>query len=329
MKAIVQDKYGEAEDVLRLADIERPHIAADEVLLRVHAAGLDRGVWHIMAGLPYPIRLAGYGVRAPKNPIIGTDLAGRVEAVGADVTNLHVGDEVYGAGHGSFAEYARADAGKLARKPFNLTFEQAAALPVSACTALQAVRDRAKVQPGQRVLVIGASGGVGTYIVQIAKALGAVVTGVSSAGKADLVRALGAERVIPYETEDFAATDQRFDVILDTGGMAPLARLRRVLAPRGTLVIVGGETGGRLLGGSERALRAMALSPFVGQRLGTFVASVKGDDLNELTALVESGQVKPIVDRTYPLSEVAEAIRYMQAGKARGKVVITVESGGT
>jgi NADPH:quinone reductase-like Zn-dependent oxidoreductase len=325
MKAIVQDKYGEAADVLRLDDIDRPQIAAHEVLLRVHAAGLDRGVWHIMAGLPYPIRLAGYGVRAPKNPVIGTDVAGRVEAVGAAVTNVQIGDAVYGAGHGSFAEYSRADASKMARKPNNLTFEQAAALPVSACTALQAVRGRAKVQPGQQVLVIGASGGVGTYIVQIAKALGAVVTGVSSAGKADLVRSLGAERVIAYETEDFADAGKRFDVILDTGGMASLTRLRHALAPRGTLVIVGGETGGRLLGGSERALRAIAVSPFIGQKLGTFVASVNADDLNELTALVESGQVKPMVDRTYPLSGVAEAIRYMQAGQARGKVVITME----
>jgi NADPH:quinone reductase-like Zn-dependent oxidoreductase len=324
MKAMVQDKYGEAEDVLRLADIERPQIAADEVLLKVHAAGLDRGVWHIMAGLPYPIRLAGYGVRAPKNPVIGVDLAGRVEAVGADVTDVQIGDDVYGVGHGSFAEYSRAAADKIARMPSNLTFEQAAALPVSACTALQAVRDRAKVQPGQRVLVIGASGGVGTYLVQIAKAFGATVTGVSSAGKADLVRSLGAERVVDYETEDFATEGTLYDVILDTGGMASLSRLRRALTPRGTLVIVGGETGGRLLGGSERALRAMAVSPFVGQKLGTFVASANAKDLNELRALVEAGQVKPSVDRTYPLSGVAEGIRYMQAGKARGKVVITI-----
>jgi NADPH:quinone reductase-like Zn-dependent oxidoreductase len=325
MKAMVQDKYGEAEDVLRLADIERPQIAANEVLLRVHAAGLDRGVWHSMAGLPYPIRLAGYGVRAPKNPVIGSDLAGRVEAVGHDVTNVEVGDDVYGVGRGSFAEYSRATADKLARMPRNLTYEQAAALPVSACTALQAVRDRAKVQPGQQVLVIGASGGVGTYIVQIAKAFGGIVTGVSSAGKADLVRSLGAERVIDYAAEDFAAEGKRYDVILDTGGMASLTRLRRALTPRGTLVIVGGETGGRFLGGSERALRAMAVSPFVGQKLGTFVASANADDLNELRGLVESGQVTPAVDRTYPLSGVAEAIHYMQAGKVRGKVVIMLE----
>jgi NADPH:quinone reductase-like Zn-dependent oxidoreductase len=324
MKAVVRDTYGEAEDVLRLDDIDRPQIAADEVLLRVHAAGLDRGVWHIMAGLPYPIRLAGYGLRAPKDPVIGTDLAGCVEAVGADVTNVHIGDRVYGAGHGSFAEYSRADASKLARMP-DVTFEQAAALPVSGCTALQAVRDRAQVGPGEHVLVIGASGGVGTYIVQIARAFGAVVTGVSSAGKADLVRSLGAERVIAHETEDFAASGEQFDVILDTGGMASLTRLRRALAPRGRLVIVGGETGGRLLGGSERALRAVAVSPFVRQTLGTFVASVNAADLDELRALVESGKVKPLVDRTYPLSGVADAVRYMQAGQARGKVVISVE----
>jgi NADPH:quinone reductase-like Zn-dependent oxidoreductase len=324
MKAVVQDKYGEAEDVLRLAEIERPEIGADEVLLKVHAAGLDRGVWHSMAGLPYPIRLAGYGVRAPKNPVIGADLAGRVEAVGAQVTNVNVGDAVYGVGHGSFAEYSRAAADKLARMPSNLSFEQAAALPVSACTALQAVRDRAKVQPGQQVLVIGASGGVGTYIVQIAKSLGGIVTGVSSAGKADLVRSLGAERVLEYETEDFATEGRSYDVILDTGGMASLTRLRRALTPRGTLVIVGGETGGRLLGGSERALRAMAVSPFVGQKLGTLVATANADDLDQLRELVESGQVVPAIDRTYPLSGVTEAIRYLQAGKARGKVVITV-----
>lgn len=325
MKAIVHDKYGEADDVLRLDDIDRPQIAAGEVLLRVHAAGLDRGVWHMMAGLPYPIRLAGYGLRAPKNPVIGTDLAGRVEAVGAEVTHLQIGDEVYGAGHGSFAEFSRADADKLARIPKNLTFEQAAALPVSACTALQAVRDRGKVQQGQQVLVVGASGGVGSYIVQIAKARGAVVTGVCSSGKVDMVRSLGAARVIDHETEDFAGDGKQYDVILDTGGMAPLGRLRRALTPHGTLVIVGGETGGRLLGGSERALRAMALSPFTGQRLGTFVATVKGDDLNELTELVEAGHVTPKIDKTYPLGSVAEAIRYMQAGQARGKVVITID----
>jgi NADPH:quinone reductase-like Zn-dependent oxidoreductase len=324
VKAIVQDRYGEAEDVLRLADIDPPEIAADEVLLRVRAAGLDRGVWHVMAGLPYPIRLAGYGVRAPKNPVLGTDVAGIVEACGSDVRDFEVGDEVYGAGNGSFADYSRASADKLSRKPKNLSFEQAAAVPVSACTALQAVRDRAQVQSGQQVLVVGASGGVGTYVVQIARALGATVTGVCSTSKVELVRSLGADRVIDYTVGDFADGGSRYDAILDTGGMTSLARLRGALTARGTLVIIGGETGGRLLGGSQRALMAMGISPFVGQKLGSFVAAVKAEDLASLTELIESGRVTPTIDRTYPLSGVAEAIRYLQDGQARGKVVITL-----
>jgi NADPH:quinone reductase-like Zn-dependent oxidoreductase len=325
MKAIVQEKYGEAEDVLRLSEIDRPSIGVADVLLRVHAAGLDRGVWHSMAGLPYPIRLAGYGVRAPKNAVLGTDVAGVVEAIGAGVTTLQVGDEVYGVGHGSFAEYSRASAVKLARKPTNLSFEQAAAVPVSACTALQAVRDRGKVERGQKVLVIGASGGVGTYVVQIAKSFGAHVTGVCSTSKVELVRSLGVDRVLDYKVEDFSVSDERYDVILDTGGMAALSRLRRVMTPHGRLVIIGGETGGRLLGGAERALRAISLSPFVGQTLGTFVASIRAADLAALTELAESGQLRPVIDKAYPLSQVAEAIRYLQAGQARGKVVITVD----
>ena len=324
MKAIVQEKYGEAGDVLRLAEITPPGIGAAEVLLRVHAAGLDRGVWHAMAGLPYPIRLAGYGLRAPKNAVLGTDVAGRVEAIGQSVTTVRVGDEVYGAGHGSFAEFTRAAADKLARKPRNLSLEQAAALPVSGCTALQAVRDRGRVQPGQKVLVIGASGGVGSYVVQIAKAFGAVVTGVCSTNKLGLVQSLGADRVLDYTTEDFAESGERYDVVLDTGGNAPLGRLRRALTSRGTLVIIGGETAGRWLGGSDRQLRAMSLSPFVGQKLGTLVGLVNATDLEALTELVESGKVTPAIDRTYPLSEVTEAIRYLQAGQVRGKVVIAI-----
>jgi NADPH:quinone reductase-like Zn-dependent oxidoreductase len=325
VKAIVQEKYGEAEDVLRLEEIDRPDIGVRDVLLRVHAAGLDRGVWHSMAGLPYPIRLAGYGVRAPKNAVLGTDVAGRIEAVGDAVTNLQVGDEVYGVGHGSFADYTRAAAVKLARKPRNLSFEQAAALPVSGCTALQALRDRGRVQAGQRVLVIGASGGVGTYVVQIAKAFGAVVTGVCSTAKLDLVRSLGADHVIDYTADDFADGGEHYDVILDIGGNAALGRLRRALTPRGTLVIVGGETGGRWLGGTDRQLRAVGLSPFIGQKLGSFIASPNAADLTVLTELVETGQVTPVIDKTYPLREVAAAIRYMQAGHARGKVVISID----
>lgn len=324
MRAIVQDEYGDAQDVLRLEEIDRPEIGDDEVLVHVHAAGVDRGVWHVMAGLPYPIRLAGYGLRAPKMRVRGSDLAGRVEAVGKDVTGLQIGDEVFGTGQGSFAEYTRARVDKLAPKPANLSFEQAAAVPVSAMTALQAVRDRGRVQAGQKVLVIGASGGVGTFAVQIAKAFGAEVTGVCSAGKVDLVRSIGADHVIDYTSEDFAEGVERYDVILDTGGSSPLRRLRRVLAPRGTLVIVGAETDGRWLGGTDRQIRAMMMSPFLGQKLGTFVASENSDDLVALADLIESGKVTPVIDRTYPLSEVPEAIRYLQDGRARGKVVITI-----
>lgn len=324
MKAIVQDEYGEAEDVLRLEEIDRPEIGDDEVLLRVHAAGVDRGVWHLMAGLPYPVRLMGYGVRTPKNRVLGREVAGRVKAVGKDVTGLQVGEEVFGIAEGSFAEYARASQDKLAPKPANLTFEQAAATTISALTALQGVRDRGQVQPGQRVLIIGASGGVGTFAVQIAKVFGAEVTGVCSTTKMDLVRSLGADHVIDYTHNDIADGGQRYDVILDIGGHRSLTHLRRALTPRGTLVIVGSETGGRWLGGFDRSLRAPLLSAFVGQKLGALVNSENAKDLIVLTELIESGAVTPVIDRTYPLSETPAAIQYMQGGHARGKVVITV-----
>ncbi len=328
MKAIVQDEYGEADEVLRLERIDRPEIGDEEVLVRVHAAGVDRGVWHLVTGLPYPIRIAGYGLRAPKTRVRGREVAGCVEAVGKDVTTLQPGDEVFGIGEGSFAEYARAEQDKLAPKPANLTFEQAAAVPVSGPTALQGLRDRGRVQPGQKVLVIGASGGVGTFAVQIAKAFGAEVTGVSSTTKVDMVRSLGADHVIDYTRNDITDGAQRYDVILDTGDRS-LTHLRRALTPRGTLVIVGSETGGRWLGGIDRQLRAIVLSPFVGQKLGTFVNSENAEDLTALKELIESGQVTPAIDRTYPLSETPAAIRYMQEGHARGKVVITIaaESG--
>lgn len=323
MRAVVHDEYGEAE-VLRLAEVERPAIAADQVLVRVHAAGLDQGTWHLMAGLPYPVRLAGYGVRAPKDRVRGRELAGKVEAVGAGVTSLRVGDEVFGIGEGSFAEYAPAAASKLVPKPAGLSFQQAAALGVSGTTALQAVRDHAKVQAGERVLVIGASGGVGTFAVQIAKAFGAEVTGVASTGKVDLVRSLGADAVVDYRSEDVTAGEERFDVVLDTGGNTPLRRLRRVLTARGRLVIVGAETGGRWLGGTGRQLRAMLLNPFTRQQLGSFIASENAADLAVLGELVESGQVTPAIDRTFPLEQVPDAMRYLRAGRARGKVVVDV-----
>ena len=324
MQAIVQDRYGEAGDVLRLEETGRPAIGDGEVLLRVHAAGVDRGVWHLMTGLPYPVRLAGYGVRAPKTRVRGREVAGRVEAIGKDVTSFQVGDEVFGIAEGAFAEYACAQPGKLARRPESLTAVQAAAVPVSALTALQAVRDHGHVHAGQKVLVIGASGGVGTFAVQIAKAYGAEVTGVCSTAKIDLVRSVGADHVIDYTRAGIADGAQRYDVIIDIGGNRPLRQLRAALTRRGTLAIVGGETGGRWLGGYDRQIRALLLSRFVSQRLGTFISRENHEDMIVLKELIEAGKVTPVVDRSYPLSEVPQAIRYLEQGHARGKVVITV-----
>jgi NADPH:quinone reductase-like Zn-dependent oxidoreductase len=323
MKAMIRDAYG-PPDVLELREIDKPEIADDEVLVRVHAAGVGRDVLHVMTGLPYPIRLAGYGFRAPKNPVIGSDVAGVVDAVGKNVRRFLPRDEVFGIGKGSYAEYVSAREDKLAHKPLNLTFEQAAVIAIMGSTALQALRDHGKVRPGQEVLIIGASGGVGTYAVQIAKAFGANVTGVCSTKKVEMVRSIGADHVIDYTREDFAEGDQRYDLILDIGGNSTLSRLRRALAQQGTLVIVGGEGGGRWLGGTDRQLRAMILSPFVGQKLGTFVNKENHEDLIVLKELIESGKVTPVIDRTYPLAEVPEAIRYLEQGHARGKVVITV-----
>ena len=324
MTAIVQDEYGTApEEVLRLAEIARPAIAADEILVRVHAASVDRGTWHLMAGLAYPMRLAGFGLRRPKAANPGRSLAGTVESAGQEVTGFKPGDEVYGTCDGSFAPYARAQAGRLAPKPANLSFGQAAAVPVSALTALQAVRDHAQVQPGQQVLIIGASGGVGTFAVQIAKAFGAEVTGVCSTAKTDLVRSVGADHVIDYTREDFADGEHRYDAILDIGGNTRLSHLRRALTEHGRLVMVGGETGGRWLGGMDRQLRALLLSPLVSQKLGMFIASENSKDLTVLRDLIESGKIAPAIDRTYPLSETPAAIRHVQEGRARGKVVIT------
>jgi NADPH:quinone reductase-like Zn-dependent oxidoreductase len=325
MQAIVQDRYGTApEDVLRLERVARPLVAGDQVLVRVRAAGVDRGTWHLMAGLPHVMRIIGFGLRDPKAQVPGLAVAGTVEAVGPDVTGLQPGDEVFGTCAGAFAEYARARSGQLAPKPANLTFEQAAAVPGSATTALQAVRDKAGVRPGQQVLIIGASGGVGSYAVQIAKALGADVTGVCSTAKAGLVRAIGADHVLDYTREDITGGQRRYDVIIDIGGNRPLARLRRALTPGGTLVITGGENGGRLLGGIERNLQASLLSPFVSQKLVAFIARQRRADLLALRDLIESGAVTPAIDRTYPLTETAAAIRYLADGHARGKIAITV-----
>jgi NADPH:quinone reductase-like Zn-dependent oxidoreductase len=323
MKAIVHDSYGSV-DVLELRDLDKPTIADDEVLVRVHAAGVDRGVWHVMTGLPYPIRLAGYGLRAPKNRVLGMDLAGVVEAVGKDVTRFQPGDEVFGIGTGAFAEYARVPENKLAPKPANLSFQQAAAVAISGLTALQGVRDHGRVEAGQKVLIIGASGGVGSYAVQLAKAFGAEVTAVCSSTKVDLVRSLGAHHIIDYTRDDFANGQQRYDVILDIGGSSSLSRLRSALAPKGTLVIMGGESDGRWLGGTDRQVRAMLLSPFTSQRLGTFICKENHEDMLVLKELIEAGKVTPAIDRTYPLSEVPKAVRYLEEGRARGKVVITI-----
>src|SRR5215216_6730803 len=322
MKAIVQDRYG-SPDVLELREIDPPVVGDEQVRVRIQAAGIDQGVWHEVAGLPYLFRVAGIGVRAPKNPVPGHDVAGTVETVGEKVTGFQPGEEVFGTCPGAFAKYACARADRLAPKPPNLSFAQAAAVPTSAATALQALRDKGKVRAGQRVLIIGAGGGVGTFAVQLAKAYGAEVTGVCSTPKTELVRSLGADDVIDYTREDFADGRNRYDSILDIAGNRSLSLLRRALTPRGTLVIVGAEDAGKLLG-VRRQLRAAALSPFVRQKLGTFISKERGEDLEELRTLLEVGTITPVVDRTFPLDEVPEAIRYLRDGRARGKIVITV-----
>ena len=322
MKAVVRDAYGSA-DVLRLGEVAKPVAGEGEVAVRVVAAGVDQGTWHVMAGMPYVMRVAGFGIRTPKNPLLGYDVAGRVEAVGANAGSFRPGDAVFGTCRGSFAEYTVARADRLAAKPGNVSFEQAAATPISGYAALQAVRDHGKVKAGQRVLVIGAGGGVGTFAVQIAKADGAEVTGVCGTAKTELVRSIGADHVIDYTEEDFADDSVRYDTILDIAGNRSLSELRRALTPRGTLVIVGAEDAGNWLG-IRRQLRAAALSPFVRQKLGFFISKERTQNLEELRRLLETGAVTPIVDRTFPLDEVPEAIRYLRAGRARGKIAITI-----
>jgi NADPH:quinone reductase-like Zn-dependent oxidoreductase len=323
MKAIVLDRYGAPGDVLELQEIDKPVVGDDDVLVRVHAAGVDPGVWHLVRGEAYIARMA-FGLRKPKNKALGRDAAGTVEAVGRNVTRLQPGDEVYAEiDTGSFAEYACVSEGVLGRKPANLTFEQAAAVPLSANTALQGLRDSGNVQPGQKVLINGASGGVGTFAVQIAKSLGADVTGVCSTRNVDLIRSIGADHVYDYTQEDFTRSGQRYDLILDLIGNHSLSDCRRALTPKGTLVLSSGN-GGRWLGPFGRIINALALSPFVGQRLRPLVAKRSNENLVVLTELIESGKVTPVIDRTYPLSETPEAIRYVEEGHARGKVVIAV-----
>ncbi|MEV6490097.1 NAD(P)-dependent alcohol dehydrogenase [Actinoplanes sp. NPDC051633] len=322
MRAVVQDRYGSA-DMLRLDSIDRPEPAADQVLLRVAAAGLDRGTWHLMTGRPYLMRLV-CGLRGPNRRVPGRDVAGTVVALGSAVTGFAVGDQVYGISQGSFAEYAVARADKLAHKPANVTFAQAAAVPVSALIALRALRDVGRIQAGQRVLITGASGGVGSYAVQLAVAFGAEVTGVAGTAKLDFVRSLGAAHVLDYTREDFADGAPGYDLILDIAGNPTLSRLRRALAPTGTAVIVGGEQGGDFSGGMNRQFRALALSPFIKQRLAMAIADERGSDLVTLAELIEAGSVTPSVDRTYPLDEAPTAMRHLEAGTVRGKAVITL-----
>ncbi|MEV8084229.1 NAD(P)-dependent alcohol dehydrogenase [Pseudarthrobacter oxydans] len=323
MKAIVQDVYGTA-DVLALRDIARPVVRDGEVLVSVRAAGVEQGVWHLMTGLPYLVRLFGYGLKKPKVSVRGREVAGVVESVGAGVTRFKAGDEVFGTSEGSFAEYVCAKEGRLARKPRNLPFEGAAAAAISGVTALQAVRDAGQVTVGQKVLVIGAGGGVGSFAVQIAKAFGANVTGVCSTGKVEFVRSLGADTVIDYTREDFAAAGAQYDVILDTAGNRPFSVLKRALAPRATLVLVGGENGGKLTGGFERSLAAPLLSLFSRQKYKSLVSRETYLDLEALASLIAAGSVKPAVDKVFPLAEAPAAVRYLREGRSLGKVVVRI-----
>lgn len=321
MRAIVQDHYGSSAQ-LRLAEVPDPVAGAGEVLVRVGAAGVDRGTWHAMAGRPLAARLA-LGLRAPRDRTPGRDAAGTVEAVGEGVTGYAVGDAVYGTARGSFAELAVVPTSRLARRPANLSVEEAAAVPVSALTAFQALR-AAGVEAGQRVLVIGASGGVGSYAVQLAVDLGARVTGVCGPAKADLVRSLGAEQVVDHTRTSLQTLGERFDVVLDIAGHRPVRLLRSLLTERGCLVVVGSENEGRWLGGLQRSMGAALLSPFVRQRLVMLMSTEDGVDLAALTEVVERGGMRPALERTFPLEEAAAAIDHVSGGLARGKVVVTM-----
>ncbi|MFB7286768.1 NAD(P)-dependent alcohol dehydrogenase [Actinacidiphila glaucinigra] len=324
MQAVVQERYGpEPEGVLRMARLSRARIGPREVLVRVRASSVDRGTWHLMAGLPYAVRPVS-GLRRPRLPNPGRNIAGVVEAVGSEVTGFAPGDAVYGTAAAAFAEYAAARTDRIAPKPTGLTFEEAATVPASALTALQAVRDNGKVQEGQRVLITGASGGVGTFAVQLARTFGAQVTAVASTRKLDAVRALGADQVIDYTRGDFLSGPHRYDAIIDIAGHRSLRDLRRALTPRGRLVITGSETNGLWLGGTDRQIRAQMLSPFTGQHLGTFITSEHADGLRDLTALIDAGVLSPVVDRVYPLAETAAAVRHLLDGRATGKLALTL-----
>jgi NADPH:quinone reductase-like Zn-dependent oxidoreductase len=324
MKAIVQERFG-PPDVLRLVDTDPPEVGAGDVLVRVHAAALNPYDWHIMRGDPLIARLMGeVGLRKPKARVAGVDAAGRVEAVGANVRGLAPGDEVLGFCQGAFAQYARAQADKVVPKPARLTFEQAAAVPMAGTTALRGIRDVGAVRAGHRVLVNGAAGGVGTYAVQIATALGAEVTGVCSTRNVELVRSIGAAHVVDYTTADFTTGRVRYDVILDNVGNRPLSQLRRALAPTGILVLNGGGSPGHVLGPVGSILRAVVVNRLVRERLRLLPHEQNSDQLLTLTGLIEAGKLTPVLDRTYPLDDTAEGLRRVEQGHARGKVVITV-----
>jgi NADPH:quinone reductase-like Zn-dependent oxidoreductase len=323
MKAITYHRYG-APEVLQFQEVDDPVVGDDEVLVRVRAASANPRDWHFMRGLPAFMRLQ-FGLRGPRYGGLGSDIAGQVEAVGRNVTGFRPGDDVVAdVLTGGFAEYVAVAEDKVAPKPANLTFEQAAAVPLAAVTALQGLRDHGRVQPGQQVLVIGAAGGVGTFAVQLAKWLGAEVTGVCATGKADLVRSLGADHVVDYTKEDVTRGDRRYDVVFQLAGTQSPSDLRRVLTPRGTLLLSSGESDGRLIGPVDRIIKALLLAPFVRQRLVPFEAKQSSEDLQLITTLIEAGKITPVIDRTYPLSDTPEAIRYLEQGHARGKVVITV-----
>jgi NADPH:quinone reductase-like Zn-dependent oxidoreductase len=321
MKAIVYHRYG-SSDVLRCEDIEKPAPGDDEVLIKVRAASVNPRDWHCMRGSPYIARMQ-FGLRKPKAPWLGVDVAGQVEAVGGNVTRLKPGDEVFGVCHGAFAEYACAAESALVLKPDNVTFEQAASVPVAAFTALQALRDKGRLQPGQTVLINGAGGGVGTFAVQIAKSFGADVTGVCGTGNVERVRSIGADWIIDYTREDFTQGGQRYDLILDCVGNRSLSSCRRALNPQGIYIIVGAPDG-RWISPLPRVLQALVMSRLGSQSLVMFIAKQSQEDLIILRDLMAAGKVIPVIDRCYKLEEVPEAIRYLEAGHARGKVVITV-----
>lgn len=326
MKAIVYREYG-APDILALEEVPLPTVADDQVLVRVRAASVNAFDWHLLRGLPYLVRLSE-GLRRPTRSVAGVDLAGEVEAVGRNVTQFRPGDAVFGQRGGAFAEYVCAGESNFAPKPANLTFEQAAAVPMAGFTALQGLRDKGQLRAGQRVLINGAAGGVGTFAVQIAKAFGAEVTAVCSTRNLDLVRSIGADQAIDYTREDFTKSGRRYDLILDIAGSRPLWACRRVLDPRGILVVVGAAGGpdvqGRWVAPLVGMVEALVLSRFVSQRMLPFLAKRSHDDLIALTELIEAGKIDPVIDRTYPLSETAAAIRYLEAGHARGKVIISI-----